>query len=98
MRPVTLVTGGTGFLGTHLVRTLCERGERVRVLTRGGAPELDDLGVEVVQGDVVRDLDGATPLQRVIDGCDTIYHLAGFVSRSGDDSSRMMRVHVDGTR
>src|SRR5688572_12128787 len=98
MRPVTLVTGGTGFLGAHLVRKLCERGERVRVLTRGGAGELDDLGVELVQGDVVRDLEGATPLARAIDGCDTVYHLAGFVSRSGEDSSRMMRVHVDGTR
>jgi dihydroflavonol-4-reductase len=91
-----LVTGGTGFLGTHLVHALVERGERVRVLARGGAPELD--GVEIAVGDVLRDPEGAPPLERALDGVDRIYHLAGFVSRSPDDGQRMMRVHVDGTR
>ena len=98
MRPITLVTGGTGFLGAHVVRRLVERGERVRVLARGGVPELAELGVELVQGDVVRDLDGGTPLARAIEGCAQGYHLAGFVSRNPDDGQRMMRVHVDGTR
>jgi dihydroflavonol-4-reductase len=98
MREVTLVTGGTGFLGAHVVQMLAARGERVRVLSRGGAPELEELGVELVQADVVRDFDGATPLAHAIDGCATLYHLAGFVSRNADDAQRMMRVHVDGTR
>jgi dihydroflavonol-4-reductase len=98
VKPIALVTGGTGFLGHHLVRQLVERGERVRVLTRGGAAELEELGVETVQGDVVRDLDGGVPLDRALEGCETVYHLAGFVSRNPDDGQRMMRVHVDGTR
>jgi len=98
MRPVTLVTGGTGFLGAHLVAELVAAGHRVRVLGRGGAAELAELGVEVVVGDVVRDPDGAPPLERALDGVDRIFHLAGFVSRDVDDSQRMMRVHVDGTR
>jgi dihydroflavonol-4-reductase len=98
MKPITLVTGGTGFLGAHVVKALVDRGERVRVLTRGGAGELDGLGVEIVQGDVVRDLEGSTPLDRALDGCATVYHLAGFVSREPDDGQRMMRVHIDGTR
>jgi dihydroflavonol-4-reductase len=93
-----LVTGGTGFLGAHLVAALRERGEPVRVLSRGPAPELDALGAEVVAGDVTRDLEGATPLARALDGVDRIFHLAGFVSRHADDGQRMMRVHVDGTR
>ncbi len=93
-----LVTGGTGFLGAHLVAQLCERGEKVRVLSRGAAPELAALGAEIVTGDVTRDLDGATPLARALDGVDRLFHLAGFVSRSADDGQRMMRVHVDGTR
>ena len=79
MRPVTLVTGGTGFLGAHLVAQLAERGERVRVLTRGGAGELDGLGVELAQGDVTGDLGEA------FEGVETVYHLAGFVSRDPDD-------------
>lgn len=98
MKAITLVTGGTGFLGAHLVKRLVDRGERVRVVTRGAAPELEALGVELVQGDVVRDAEGAAPLERIVDGCATIYHLAGFVSRDPEDGQRMMRVHIDGTR
>ena len=89
---LTLVTGGTGFLGKHLVGQLVERGERVRVLARGPSSDLHALGVEIVVGDVVRDLGGA------LEGVDRVYHLAGFVSRLPDDGQRMMRVHVDGTR
>jgi dihydroflavonol-4-reductase len=98
VKPIALVTGGTGFLGAHLVAHLVERGERARVLSRGGAAGLDALGVELVQGDVVRDLEGGVPLARALDGCETVYHLAGFVSRNPDAGQRMMRVHVDGTR
>src|SRR5438132_200396 len=88
-----LVTGGTGFLGAHLVRQLVARGEKVRVLARGGGvPE----GAERVTGDVVQDLE--VPLAKAVEGCDRIYHLAGFVSRDPDDGQRMMRVHIDGTR
>ena len=49
MREVTLVTGGTGFLGAHVVQALAARGERVRVLSRGGAPELEE-SLEVHEG------------------------------------------------
>jgi dihydroflavonol-4-reductase len=65
----------------------------VRVLARGGGvPE----GAEKVAGDVVQDLE--TPLAKAMEGCERIYHLAGFVSRDPDDGQRMMRVHIDGTR
>jgi dihydroflavonol-4-reductase len=92
----TLVTGGTGFLGAHLVRQLVARGEKVRVLARGGGdiPE----GAEKIAGDVVADLEGALPLEKALEGCARVYHLAGFVSRDPDDGQRMMRVHIDGTR
>jgi dihydroflavonol-4-reductase len=110
----TLVTGGTGFLGEHLVRHLVECGDSVRVLSRGSSPALEELGVEWVTGDVVRDLDvphehGPAPQKRslkalrpslngAVEDCEVIYHLAGFVSREREDSQRMMRLHVDGTR
>jgi len=62
-----LVTGGTGFLGLEVVRALRERGDEVRVLARGQAPQLLALGVELFVGDVVRDgdvPDGEPPVAR----------------------------------
>ncbi|MBN2079853.1 MAG: NAD-dependent epimerase/dehydratase family protein [Spirochaetes bacterium] len=47
-----LVTGGGGFLGAAIARKLVARGDRVRSLSRGHYPELDDLGVEQFRGDI----------------------------------------------
>src|SRR4051812_13447841 len=70
----SLVTGGAGFIGSHLVRLLLDRGERVRVLDRPGA-RADPLPldrVDFVPGDV-RD---AAAVRRAVAGCDVVYHLA----------------------
>lgn len=91
-----LVTGGTGFLGEHLVRALVAGGARVRVLARSRSRVFDDLGeaVEQVSGDVL----DAAALGAALAGVEQVYHLAGMVSRDPDDATAMMRVHVDGTR
>jgi dihydroflavonol-4-reductase len=70
---VTLVTGGAGFIGSHLVRLLVERAERVRVLDRPGA-KIDHLpaGIEFIPADI-RD---ATAVAKAVRGCRFIYHLA----------------------
>jgi dihydroflavonol-4-reductase len=93
-----LVSGGTGFLGRWVVDELSTAGRGLRVQGRGGSPALAEAGVEVVLGDVSRDLDGAPPLARAFEGVSALLHLAGFVSRDPDDGQRMMRVHIDGTR
>jgi dihydroflavonol-4-reductase len=51
---ITLVTGATGFVGSHVVRQLVERGESVRVLVRPASSmrALEGLGVEVARGDL----------------------------------------------
>jgi CDP-glucose 4,6-dehydratase len=81
-----LVTGGHGFVGSHLSRALLERGEAVRVLDRPG-PRTADLGgvrpsgldllgirddVELVEADL-RDGEG---VERAVAGADSVYHLA----------------------
>ena len=84
-----LVTGGTGFVGRHLVSRLMEMEERVRVLARSG----DDLpGAEVFHGDV-RDLSAVVGAAR---GCRAVVHLVGIIRESRGASFRAL--HVDATR
>jgi len=64
-----LVTGGSGFIGGHLVEGLCTRGERVRCLLRRNPPRKLPVQAEIVFGEL-----GA---EEVLDGVDTVIHLAG---------------------
>ncbi len=87
-----LVTGGTGFLGRHLVRALLERGYQVRVLIHHEADGLD--GVELAGGDLTR----AASLWRAVEGMDVIYHLAAIRDRWGLPYAAYQAVNVEGTR
>lgn len=94
-QPKTLITGGTGFLGTHLVRQLIDDGAKnLRVMATSTPAWLAELGVETVEGSVLK----AEDVKRAVDGVSEIYHLAGRVSRDSDDAREMYAVHVDGTR
>jgi nucleoside-diphosphate-sugar epimerase len=91
-----LVTGGTGFLGTSLLRRLLHDGERVRVLVRSppSAKPLADRGAEVVVGDIADEDAVAT----AVDGVTTVYHLAGRLLVPGVPVAEYRRTHFDGTR
>ena len=93
---LVLVTGGTGFLGEHVCRVLVEQGHHVRALARSRS----DVGVELIRGDVTDAGDLSRALASGKDGetVAAVFHLAGMVSRDPDDTQRMMRLHVDGTR
>jgi dihydroflavonol-4-reductase len=94
-RPVTLVTGGTGFLGSHLVRLLVDEGVKpLRVLSTSAPTWLEELGVEVVEGSITSPGDMAL----AVEGVAEVYHLAGRVSREAEDAHLMYKLHVDGTR
>lgn len=94
-QPKTLITGGTGFLGAHLVRQLVENGAKnLRVMATNTPAWLSGLGVETVEGSVLKSDD----VKCAVEGVAEIYHLAGKVSQDHDDSREMYAVHVDGTR
>ncbi|MDA0375651.1 MAG: NAD-dependent epimerase/dehydratase family protein, partial [Planctomycetota bacterium] len=90
------VTGATGFLGLHVVRTLLGRGFEVRCLVRRDADtsNLDDLSFERVEGD----LDDIDTLERGCDGAQIVFHLAALVSFAQRDRGAMFRINADGTR
>src|SRR4051795_12870939 len=94
-RAVTLITGGTGFLGSHLVRQLTEEGAKdVRVMATSIPDWLVDLGVETFAGSITN----ADDNKRAVEGISEIYHLAGKVSREREDAREMYDIHVEGTR
>ena len=92
---VAMVTGGSGFIGSHVVRILLEQGVRVRALVRRGDPlqNLYGLDVEQVEGDLLE----RESLEKCVEGCDTIFHLAAVFAYWLPDPSVMYRVNIDGT-
>ena len=97
--PHYLVTGGAGFIGSHLTEELVRRGERVRVadsLITGHRKNLAHVpGVEVLEGDLA-DLPFAT---RAVQGIDYVLHQAAIpsVPRSVKDPIESNRANIDST-
>jgi dihydroflavonol-4-reductase len=90
-----LVTGGTGFLGVHLVRQLLDAGEKNLLVMASSVPEwMKDAGVEPIEGSVTNTEDIANAVR----GASAIFHLAGKVSRDNSDAVVMNKIHVHGTR
>jgi dihydroflavonol-4-reductase len=78
-----LVTGGTGFLGRHVVELLRARGDQVRELSRRSGGSVLDPGA----------------VKKVVAGCDAVIHLAGRVTwGAGAAAADLFELHVEGTR
>jgi nucleoside-diphosphate-sugar epimerase len=94
-----LVTGGAGFIGSHIVEGLVRRGDRVRVLDNLSTGRRENLagldGVELVEGDL-RDREA---VGREVAGVDGVFHEAALrsVPRSVDDPLSSNEVNVTGT-
>jgi dihydroflavonol-4-reductase len=89
------VTGGTGFVGGHLVRALLERGFEVSCLVREGSPRrnLEGLPVRVVVGDL-RDTSDLAPVLR---GVEMLFHCAADYRLYVPDPGSMYASNVEGT-
>jgi nucleoside-diphosphate-sugar epimerase len=88
-----LVTGATGFVGTHLVEALQRHGTEVTALARSRtkAAELSGAGIKIVYGD----LDDAPALEQAARGQDQVYHVAGVVAARNE--ADFLRFNRDGT-
>lgn len=90
-----LVTGATGFLGSHLINRLIDRGDEVRALVRPSSDtsHLREKGVALVVGDVIR----PKTLTEAARGMEVVYHAAAKVSDWGP-WSEFERTTINGTR
>ncbi len=90
------VTGATGFLGSHVARTLAEQGAELRLLVRptSNLKNLAGLNAETATGDL-RD---AASLEKAMSGCDTIFHVAADYRLWVRDPEEMYKSNVYGTR
>lgn len=91
-----LVTGGTGFVGSHLVRVLNEAGHTVRVLHRVSSrlDALAGLAFESALGDILDE----KALAEACAGCQWVFHVAAVADYWQADYGRMMAANVEGTR
>lgn len=90
-----LVTGGTGFVGSHVVRALNAAGHEVRVLHRASSKRdvLDGAAYESALGDITE----PAALRAACEGCDWVFHVAAVADYWRADMSRMFDVNVQGT-
>ncbi|TXI25705.1 MAG: NAD-dependent epimerase/dehydratase family protein [Roseateles sp.] len=96
MRPVSLVTGATGIVGSHIARALEQSGHAVRVLVRPGSDQraLSDISADVVEGDVMR----PDSVLAAAQGCTWVFHAAAVFAYDGDRAHAQAELAVQGTR
>lgn len=88
-----LLTGGTGFVGRHLLAALLARGEAVRVFTRTASALGQREGMEVAEGDLADPL----AVERAMEGARVVVHLAARVAHPSDQPDALYEFNVRST-
>ena len=94
-----LVTGGTGFVGSHLTKRLLDDGAAVRLLVRNTSNtklirEFEELGAEIIYGDV----SDRESVFRAVDGVEYIFHIAALFRQAKFPDEVYYQVNVSGTK
>jgi dihydroflavonol-4-reductase len=93
---LVLVTGATGFLGSHVARVLVAEGADMRLLVRPSSDlrNIQDLNAERVTGDL-RD---PSSIEKAVSGCEVVFHVAADYRLWVRNPEQMYRSNVEGTR
>ncbi len=96
----SLVTGGAGFIGSHLVQALLAQGRQVRILDNFSTGKRENLAgfadkIDLIEGD----LQDPSTVEAAVKNVETIYHQAALVSvaQSMEDPQACYEINVDGT-
>lgn len=91
-----LVTGATGFIGSNLIKFLCSQTDSIRALCRptSNISQLLDKPIQICWGDIL-DL---SSVERAVDGCDYVFHLAGYASNWAKNPQKFYEVNTAGTK
>lgn len=94
-RPLSFITGATGFVGAAVARILLAKGHRLRALARpnNDRRNLEGLEVEIVEGDLGR----PDTYREALKGCAALFHVAADYRIWVPDPAAMHRINVDGT-
>jgi len=92
---IVLVTGATGFTGTHLVRALCKTGATVRAIVRASSntDQINDLPIEIHKGDVFN----KTVVAKAAEDASYVFHVAAAYREAGISDDVYWNVHVKST-
>ncbi|MDD8031141.1 MAG: NAD-dependent epimerase/dehydratase family protein [Acidobacteriota bacterium] len=88
------ITGGTGFIGQRLVKRLLQEGQELRLLVRNSScpGQLSNLPVEISR----IDLQDLTSLERALNGCERLYHLAAYAKNWAPEKNTYFKINVRG--
>lgn len=90
-----LVTGGTGFIGSHLVEELVRNNLEVRIIARNKKKSVQLFGdtVECIEGDILE----TSKIEKAIEGVDVVFHLASIINVGNVPDEFYYKVNVEGT-
>jgi dihydroflavonol-4-reductase len=92
----TLVTGATGFIGSHVARLVAERGDEVVLGVQDGSPDAAIAGIDARR--VKLDVLDRRSVRRALKGVERVFHCAGITSVRPGDTERLFEVNVGGTK